>query len=125
MSFDFIKAKERMQMTSPAAPTAPSFKPVPQAANVPATAPSKTSDPFDWENRPVEEMRYRYEVWNALGQEKPSRVEVFLKASPAGSKTVTPREIDEKGLSFSAVNADGATEKIAFGDVSRLRVLSA
>ncbi len=133
---------------SAVAPAAPPFKPVPQAASAPATAPvppssalaperpcaavslkpvepSKTSDPFDWDKRPVEEMRYRYDVWNALGQKKPLRLEISLKASPQESKTVTPRKIDEKGLSFSAEDADGNLEKIPFSDVSRLRVLSA
>lgn len=132
----------------PAAPAAPSFKPVPQAANVPASAPlpassvqspeppgaavslrpvepSKTSDPFDWEKRSVEEMRYRYDIWNALGREKPPRVEVFSKASPQESKTVTPRDIDARGLSFSAVDVNGDEVRIPFSDVSRLRVLNA
>jgi hypothetical protein len=121
---------------------------VPQAASAPATAPvppfsdlaperpcaavslkpvepAKISDPFDWDKRPVEEMRYRYDVWNALGQKKPLRLEISLKASPQESKAVTPRTIDEKGLSFSAEDADGNLEEIPFSDVSRLRVLSA
>jgi hypothetical protein len=133
---------------APAAAAAPPFKPVPQAPNPPAPAPlpatsapaaeragatvslkqvepSKTSDPFDWDKRPFDEMRHRYDIWNALGREKPPRVEVSLKTSPRESKTVTPRKIDEKGLSFSAADANGNVEKIPFSDVSRLRVLSA
>jgi hypothetical protein len=133
---------------APAAAAAPPFKPVPQAANPPAPAPlpassapaaerpgatvslkpvepSKTSDPFDWDKRPFDEMRHRYDIWNALGREKPPRVEVSLKTSPRESKTVTPRKIDEKGLSFSAADANGNVEKIPFSDVKSVRVLSA
>ncbi|KWT93202.1 hypothetical protein APY03_2899 [Variovorax sp. WDL1] len=40
-------------------------------------------------------------------------------------KTVTPRYIDEKGLSFGAADASGNVEKIPFSDVSRVRVLNA
>ncbi|VTU22675.1 hypothetical protein [Variovorax sp. RA8] len=132
---------------APAAPAAPPIKPVPQAANATAPAPvpassapaseppgatvslkpvepSKTSDPFDWVKLPNKEIGHRYEVWNALGREKPARVKVSLKASPQEPKIFTPRTIDQKGLSFSAVNADGTPEEIAFGDVSRLEVLS-
>ncbi|VTU24408.1 hypothetical protein H6CHR_02187 [Variovorax sp. PBL-H6] len=132
----------------PAAPAAPSFKPMPQVANVPASTPvplssppalerpvatasltpvetSKVSDPFDWEKRSVEEMRYRYDVWNALGQQKPARVEITSRASSGESRTVTPRGIDAKGLSFSAEDANGNLQQIPFSDVSRLRVLSA
>lgn len=133
---------------APAAPAAPPFKPVPQAANatapasVPASSapasdrpgatvslkpvePSKTSDPFDWVKLPNKELGHRYDVWNALGREKPARVKVSLKASPQEAKICTPRKIDREGVSFSAVNADGTPEEIAFGDVSRLEVLSA
>ncbi|WP_162579873.1 hypothetical protein [Variovorax sp. PBS-H4] len=70
-------------------------------------------------------MRYRYEVWNALGRKKRPQVEFFWKASPEEGRTVTPRNIDAKGLSFSAVDVNGNEEQISFSDVSRLRVLSA
>ena len=145
-----MPAQTPRQLTAgnaPAAAAAPPFKPVPQAPSPPATAPvpassapaperpgatvslkpvepSKTSDPFDWLKLSNKEIGHRYDVWNALGREKPPRVEVSLKASPRESKTVTPRKIDEAGLSFDAVDAKGNLEKIPFSDVNRLRVLS-
>jgi hypothetical protein len=134
---------------APAAAAAPSFNPVPQAANMPAPAPvppssapaterpgatvslkpvelSKPSKSSDWVKLPDnQQLKNRFEVWEALGKKKRTQISFSLRTSPEVRKTVTPLEIVEEGAAFRAVDTNGKVETIPFSAVNSVDVLSA
>lgn len=133
----------------PAAPAAPSFKPVSQAANVPAPAPvppssapaaeglgatvslkpvvpSGKSDPSEWKDlADFNPKKARYELWGMEKMNKWRPVAFSLTGSPTTVRKVTPQELARDGLSFTALNENDAVESIPLDKVNSFNVLSA
>jgi hypothetical protein len=134
---------------APAAPAAPSFKPAPQAADVPAPAPvpassapaterpgatvslkpvepSGKSDPSKWEDLPgFNQKKARFELWDMEQKNKWRPVALSLADSPTTERKVTPQQLARDGLSFTAVNENNTVESIPLDKVNSFNVLNA
>jgi hypothetical protein len=141
--------KQLPAANAPAAPAAPSFKPVPQAANVPAPAPvpassvpaperagatvslkpvepSEKSDPSKWADlSDFNPIKARYELWDMEKKNNWRPVELSLTDSPTAVRKVTPQTLAPDGSSFTALDEKNVEESIPLHKVKSFNVLSA
>ncbi len=132
-----------------AAAAAPPFKPVPQAANMPAPAPvpasrvsatertgataslkpvemSGKSDASGWKDLSgFNPKKARYELWDMEKKNKWRPVALSLSDSPTTERKVIPQQLARDGCSFTVLNENHTVESIQLDKVNSFNVLNA